>query len=176
MQQQPPPNWQSAPTGWAPQPPPKRSRTPLYVALALAAALVLLALGLGASWFLASSEKQPAAVPSATSTQPPADGGSFTDPRTIVEKAQGTLSCADIKQDKPSGALLQYRCDEGNTVIRTYADHSGVSAQIEVHKLGGGDLLTGQNWTINADPAILKAAHVYLGGELVHIPCEDVCS
>jgi hypothetical protein len=107
---------------------------------------------------------------------PPADGGSFASPAQIVAKAGSSLPCSEAKPSDTTGAAAQIDCDNANVIIRTYIDHSGVAAQITFLGLGGADLLTGENWTVNATVPELLAAQAQLGGSLVHIPCTMTCS
>ncbi|HEU5155688.1 MAG TPA: hypothetical protein VFU43_01735 [Streptosporangiaceae bacterium] len=135
------------------------------VSLILAAAL---AAGCGA---VGNAGAGPASSPPAAG--PPADGGYFTDPRNIVEKSAGTIPCPDLEEtSNVIGARDQVTCDDGNIVIRVRDNHAGVEDQIDLHTLTGWDLLTGQNWTVNAGPTVLRAAQKFLGGELVHTPCQ----
>jgi hypothetical protein len=137
-----------------------------------AAAIGLLAAGCGGEVVKAASAA-PRSVPA--SSAPPADGGSYDNPSDIIAKAGDALPCSDAVAETPTGALAQSSCADGDVVVRTYADHSGVDDQIRLHSLGGGMLLTGANWTLNASPAQLKAAHTRLGGHIVTIACEELC-
>ncbi|GAA4240275.1 hypothetical protein GCM10022254_64270 [Actinomadura meridiana] len=140
-----------------------RTRLPLLAA----AALPLTACG-PLSDTTAASTSSPLATPA-----PPSDGGYYNAPRTIVEKAAGSIPCSDLTEtENVIGAREQVTCSDGNIVIRVHDNHQGVDGQLDMMKLTGGDLLTGQNWTVNASPAILRAARVHLGGKITHIPCE----
>ncbi|MFB4300659.1 hypothetical protein [Actinomadura sp. NTSP31] len=105
-------------------------------------------------------------------TGPPADGGYFTEPREIVAKSDGAIPCADLKETaNPVGARAQVTCSGENIVVRVHENGEGVQDQVDLMKLTGGDLLLGQNWTVNAGPTVLKAAQLHLGGRITHIPC-----
>ncbi|MEU6036901.1 hypothetical protein ABZ801_15980 [Actinomadura sp. NPDC047616] len=109
-----------------------------------------------------------------TPTTPPVDGGYFTEPREIVAKSMGTLPCQDLTETRQLiGARAQVTCSDGDIVVRVHENHQGVDAQVRLLKFTGGDLLMGQNWTVNASPDVLSAAQKHLGGRIQHIPCEE---
>jgi hypothetical protein len=119
-----------------------------------------------------AAQQEASLSPAPSLTQPPADGGYFTDPREIVAKSKGTIPCHDLEQTQNAvGAREQVTCSGGNIVIRVHENRQGVTGQIELMKLTGGDLLTGQNWTLNASPSILQAARQHLGGQVEHVSC-----
>lgn len=104
---------------------------------------------------------------------PPADGGYFNDPRDIVTKSAGTIPCPDLKTTSGViGARAQVTCQNGDIAVRVHGNHDGVDDQVDLLRLTGGDLLTGENWTVNADPQVLDAAQPQLGGRVVHIACQ----
>lgn len=154
------------------QTPQPQSRTPVWIAVALAA-VVLLAAGAVAAWMVLSAQEDqpPAATP--TASPPPADGGIFTTPESIIQTAGATLPCSDVEENtEVVGALRQLQCADGNLIIRVYEGIEGVNNAVSFMRFTGGNLLTGRNWTINADPDILQAVQEKLGGRIVNIPCE----
>lgn len=140
------------------------SRIAVAVALATVASLA----GCSSS----SQAPSPATATSPLVPAPPADGGYFNDPRDIVARANGAIPCSDLEEAESVGARAQVHCAAGNIVIRVHENHGGVDGQVNLMGLTGGDLLTGQNWTVNAGPEILQAAQEHLGGKIVHVPCQ----
>lgn len=111
--------------------------------------------------------------PADAQTSPPADGGYFNEPRDIVAKSAGAIPCPDLKETSGViGARAQVTCHDGNIVVRVHDNHTGVDDQIGLLRLTGGDLLTGENWTVNAAPPVLDAAKQSLGGRVVHVACQ----
>jgi hypothetical protein len=133
----------------------------------LATGVLLLAAGCGAGI------AEQAATP--TPTPPPVDGGAFDSPADIITKAGTTLPCSDAKAKTPIGAKAQTTCGDDEIVIRVYEDHSGVDDQVDLLSLGGAYVLTGENWSVNAPKATLEAAKAKLGGQLIHVKCQQAC-
>lgn len=114
--------------------------------------------------------------PSPTASPPPPDGGSYATPADIIAKAGTALPCADASPMTPVGAKAQSMCDDGETVIRIYADHSGIDEQLSLLGMAGGArLLTGENWSVNAPQSIIETLRVELGGKVVQVKCQSNC-
>lgn len=146
---------------------PLRTRLPLLAA----AALPLAGCSTAANGPADEAAAESTSIPSPAASAPPMDGGYYNDPRTIVEKAAGAIPCSDLAEAETVGAREQVTCSDGNIVIRVHDNGQGVNGQLDLMKLTGGDLLTGQNWTVNASPAVLRAARTHLGGKITHVPC-----
>ncbi|GAA1545708.1 hypothetical protein GCM10009678_30450 [Actinomadura kijaniata] len=105
-----------------------------------------------------------ATAPSSSASPPPADGGYFDSPRDLVAKAGNALPCSDIKgTPEPVGARAQVTCSNGDIVIRVYNNRADATKAGNIMHLTGGNLLFGQNWTVNAPPAPLRAVRERLG-------------
>ena len=148
-------------------------RAPIIIAVVVGLVVVLAAVVV-VMWMMGSRKSEsPTTEPAVSVSTPPADGGIFSSPEAIVQKAGMTLPCGDADNNEDViGAISQVRCGGGNVVIRVYDGIQGVNDAISLMRLVGGNLLTGQNWTVNADLAILKAAQPHLGGIVVEVPCE----
>jgi hypothetical protein len=92
----------------------------------------------------------------------------YTDPQQIQEALEAhAVHCGTYAPDAntPIGAVASGRCHSDamvEVVIRTYSDHTGAAAQLDMQS-GLGlevDLLVGDNWTVNAykDPQFVDDA------------------
>jgi len=135
----------------------------------VAGLVVVLVAAVVVAWVVISREEEPPSTgPAVSVSTPPADGGMFSSPEGLIQKAGSTLPCGDAVPTEAIGAVAQVWCADGSVVIRVYDGIEGVNDAIDLKRVTGGDLLTGQNWTVNADdPQIMKAAQQVLGGQLL---------
>lgn len=154
-------------------PAPKPSQAPIWIAAGIAV-VVLAAAIVAAALILRSGRDDQTPIAAPSSSAPPEDGGVFNTPEAIIQKAGSALPCGDAEEsEEVIGALRQFQCADGSVIIRIYNGRQGVNEALDFKRLTGGDLLTGQNWTVNADEVtVLQTAQQILGGQLVHIPCE----
>ncbi|QYC42163.1 hypothetical protein Nocox_22795 [Nonomuraea coxensis DSM 45129] len=131
-----------------------------------ATCLILIGLTLAATTFLTPD-------PALTETAHPTrhhqhPSGDEPLPQADTAQLLRAVACTDPKTQVDATELRQITCHTptGRYTILTFATQDGTRAWLDEAQPYGGTYLTGDRWTIVADPHLLTTLHTRLGGHL----------